>query len=116
MKNRAQFNSINNSTSETLNVKSSVPRWYILGPLLFFTNIYDMHLVTEHADMHHFADNTSLLHGHKSIKKINQIIVFEIKKIVHWFRANKISLNSHKIEITFSNLRKKRLQKILIFE
>ena len=115
MKNRAQFNSINNSTSETLNVKSSVPRWYILGPLLFFTNIYDMHLVTEHADMHHFADNTSLLHGHKSIKKINQIIIFEIKKIVHWFRANKISLNSHEIEITIFKSTEKKITKNLNF-
>ena len=75
-----------------------------------------MHLVTKHADMHHFADDTNLLYGHKSIKKINQITNFEIKKIVHWLRANKISLNSSKTEIIISNLRKKRLRKILIFE
>ena len=93
------FTSINNSASETHNVKSGVPQGSILGPLLFLIHINDMHLVTEHADMHHFADNTSLLYGHKSIKKINQIINFEIKKIVHWLRANKISLNSSKPEI-----------------
>ena len=75
-----------------------------------------MHLVREHANMHHFADDTSLFYGHKSIKKINQIIYFETKKIVHWLRANKISLNSRKQKLSFSNLRKKRLQKILIFE
>ena len=115
MKNRAQFTSINNSTSETLNVKSSVPQGYILRPLLFLTYINDMHLVTEHTDMHHFADNTSLLYWHKSIKKINQIIIFEIKKIVHWFRANKISLNSHKIEITIFKSTEKKITKNLNF-
>ena len=69
LKNRTQFTLINNSTSETLNVKSGVPQGSILGPLLFFIYINNMHLITEHADMHHFADDTSLLYGHKSIKK-----------------------------------------------
>ena len=71
----------------------------ILGPPLFLIYINDMHLVTEHVDMHDFADDTSSLHGHKSIKKIiNKFINFEIKKILHWLRANKISLNSSKTE------------------
>ena len=39
---------------------------------------------------------------------------FEMKKVGHWFKANKISLNSSKTEIIiFSNVGKK---KILIFE
>ena len=77
--------------SETLNVKSGVSQGSILGPLLFLVYINVMHLVTEHADMHRFADDTILLYGHKSIKKVNQIINLKIKKIEHWLRANKIS-------------------------
>ena len=42
-----------------------------------------MHLVTARADTHHFSEKTSLLYGHNSIKKINQIMNFEMKKIVH---------------------------------
>ena len=43
-----------------------------------------MHQVTEYAGMEHFADDRRLLYGHKSIKKINQII-----KIVDWLRQIK---------------------------
>ena len=74
-----------------------------------------MHLVTEQAEMHHFADNTSLLYGHKSFRKINQIINFEIKKIVHWLRANKISLTSGKTENIIFKSKKKKITKNLNF-
>ena len=116
MKKRTQFTSINNSVSETLNVKSGVPQGSILGPLLFLIYINDMHLVTEHADMHHFADDTSLLYGHLSIKKVNKIINLEIKKILHCLRANKISLNSSKTEIIIFKSKKKKITKNLNFQ
>ena len=44
----------------------------------------------------------------------NQIINFDIKKIVHWLRANKISLNNSKAEIIF-NSKKKKITKNLNF-
>ena len=103
--------SINNSTSETLNVKSCLPQGSIPGLLLFLIYINDMHLVTEHAYMHHFAEATRLLYGHKSIKKINQIINFKIKKIVRWLRANKVPLSSSKTEIVIFKSKKKKITK-----
>ena len=115
MKNKTQFTSINNPTSETLNVRSGVPQGSILGPLLFLIYINNMHLVTEHANMHHFGDDTSLLYEHKSIKKINQIINFEMKKIVHWVGASKISLNSSKTEIIIFKSKKNKITKNLNF-
>ena len=111
LKNRTQFTSINNPTSETLHVKSGVPQGSILGPLLFLINVKDMYLVTEHADMYHFGDNTSLLYRHKSIKKMNQIINFEIKRIAHWLIVNKISLNSTKTETIIFKFKKKKISK-----
>ena len=67
--------------------------------------------------MHHFTDNTSLFYGHKSIKKkINQIINFEIKKILHWLKGNIISLNSSKTEIIVFNSKKKKITKNLNFQ
>ena len=76
-----------------------------------------MVVVIEHANMHYFADYRSLLYGeHKSIKKINQIINFEIRKIVHWLRASKISLNSSKTEIIIFKSKKKKIRKNINFQ
>ena len=103
MNNRTQFTSINNSTSKSLDVKSGVPQGSILGALLFYIFFNGMHLVTEYADIYHFADNISLLYGHKSVKKTNQII-------------NKISLNSSKTEIIIFKSKKKKITKNLNFQ
>ena len=57
-----------------------------------------MHIVTEHAVMHHFADNTNLFQKNQSNHK------FRNKKFVNWLRANKVSLNSSKTEIIIFKL------------
>ena len=61
-------------------------------------NISDLHEVTKHAEVHDFVDDTNLLYSSKSLKDINQKINFELKNIVHCLRANKISLNTKKME------------------
>ena len=64
---------------KTLNIKSGVTQRCLLEPLLFLSYINGMHLITEHADMHHFFFCTNVLYEHKSIKKINRIINLEKK-------------------------------------
>ena len=49
-------------------------------------------------------------------KKMNQIINFEIKKILHWLKGNIISLNSSKTEIIVFNSKKKKITKNLNFQ
>ena len=44
--------------------------------------------------MHHFADDTNLLHFNSSIKKLNRLVNLEIKHLSVWLNANKISLNA----------------------
>ena len=41
-----------------------------------------------------FADDT-ILYAAKSLRKLNQRINFDLKNIVEWLRANRISLNGH---------------------
>ena len=49
----------------------------------------------------HFADDRNIIYRHKSLRKINQRINYDLKNIVEWLRANKIALNTDKTEIVF---------------
>ena len=69
----------------------------------------------KHAEIHHFADDTNLLYSSKSLKDINQKINFELKNIVHWLRANKISLNTKKTEIVLFRAQKTIIKKNMNF-
>ena len=112
---RHQYVSIKNSISETFTNKHGVPQGFVLGTLLFLIYVNDIHQVTKHADLHHFADDSNLLYSSKSLKEINQKINFELKNIVHWLRANKISLNTKKKEIVFSRAQKTIIKKNMNF-
>ena len=57
--------------------------------------------------MHHFADDTNLLYNSKSLKDINKKVNFELKNIVHWLRANKISLNTSTTDLILFKSEKK---------
>ena len=58
-----------------------------------------MNRVIQHSEMHHLTDDTNLLYSSNSMKKINRYINHNLKLTVHWFRANRISLNVDKTEI-----------------
>ena len=103
---RRQFVEINNARSETLINEYGVPQGSVLGPLLFLIYINDLHNATNYSDIHHFADDTNLLYSSKSLKDINKKINFDLKNIVHWLRANKISLNTSKTEIILFRTKK----------
>ena len=108
---RRQFVEINNAQSETLFNKYGVPQGSVLRPLLFLIYINDIHSATNYSDIHHFADDTNLLYSSKSLKDINKKINFDLKNIVHWLRANKISLNTSKTEIILFRTKKNRYRK-----
>ena len=56
--------------------------------------INDLNTTIKHCKVHHFVDDTDLLHINDSIKKLNKDVNSELKNLINWFNANKISLMS----------------------
>ena len=97
--NRKQHTIINVVSSSFLSITHGVPQGSVLGPLLFLSYINDLNHVVKHSTVHHFPDVTNLLYSSFSLKLINKCINHDLKLIVHWLRANRISLNVNKTEI-----------------
>ena len=49
--------------------------------------------------VYHFADDTNLFCQSNSVKKLKPLVNADLKHLVNWFNANKISLNVKKTEI-----------------
>ena len=105
--NRQQFVSINGFESEKTFVKHGVPQGSVLGPLLFLIYINNLHLAIKYSQVHHFADDTNLLHFNNSLKNLSKKVNLDLKFLYSWLVANKISLNAGKTEyIIFKHPRK----------
>ena len=58
--------------------------------------------------MHHFTDDTNLLYLGKSIKKHNKLVNYDLKNLLYWLNANKISLNAKKTELVIFKSKRKQ--------
>ena len=81
-----------------MKVTFGVPKGSILGPLLFTLYINDMHNAFTKCLVHHFADDTNLLFAHKNPAVIQKVLNKELRQLVEWLRANRLSLNADKTE------------------
>ena len=74
------------------------PQGSCLGPLLFLIYINDLHQSIEYCNMILFADDTTLVHGHKSLKYLKWMIEEDLKRMTDWFNANLLTINLNKTE------------------
>ena len=112
---RMQFTSINRTQSDKRELKYGVPQGSVLGPLLFILFINDLHKVVEFSTVHHFADDTNMLLIKKSLQKMNKFINRDLKLVVEWIRANKLSLNTSNMELVIFKSRHTKITKHLNF-
>ena len=67
-------------------------------PAIFIIYINDLNQAIKFCKVHHFADDTNLLCLSNSIKKLNRLVNADLKCLVNWLNANKISLNVKKLK------------------
>ena len=99
LSNRKEFASINGYNSGLAKINCSIPQGFVLGRLLILLYINDLNQGIKFCKVHHFADDTDLLHLDKSIKKLNKLVSFDLKNLLYWLNGNKILLNVKKTEL-----------------
>ena len=112
---RMQFTTVSKCQSGKKYLMYGVPQGSVLGLLLFIVFINDLHKSVEFSSVHHFADDTNLILTDKSMKKINKHINRDLKLVVQWIRANKLSLNTSKTELVIFKPKNKIISKHLNF-
>ena len=86
------------------------PSKIVLGPILFLLYINDLNQAIKFCKVHHFADDTNLLCLSNSIKKLNKLVNADLKHLVNWLNANKISLNVKKTEMVIFKSKQKKFE------
>ena len=108
---RKQFRSVYGHAFDEASIEHGVPQGSVLGSLLFFICINDLNYTIKLCKVHHFADDTNLVHFSKSVNKLNnKYIDIDIKSLTNSLNANKISLNFKKTELVISKHKKKKLE------
>ena len=110
LSNRFQYVSINGYKSGLAAINCGVPQGSVLGRLLFLLYINDLNQAIKSCKVHHFADDTNLLCFSSSIKKLNKQVNADLKHLVNWLNANKISLNVKKTEMVIFKSKQRKLE------
>ena len=96
LKDRKQYVSFNEQSSELLINNSGVPQGSVLGPLLFLIYINDLPNISEILNFYLFADDTNIYYDSNSLQDIEQTINKELQKLHLWLNVNRLSLNIDK--------------------
>ena len=110
LSNSSQYVSINGYESGLAAINFGVPQGSVLGPLLFLLYINDLNQAITFCKVHCCADDANLLCLGNSIKKLNKLVNADLKRLVNWLNANKISLNVKKTEMVIFKSKQKKFQ------
>ena len=99
------------SDSQTVNY--GTPQGSCLGPLIFLIFVNDMQLHLNDVESVQFADDTTILFGHRNLNYLKYCLERELEILSDWFRANKLTLNVDKsVFMVFSRSGKCDIQEL----
>ena len=87
LSNKKQHVSINGHKSSLTSVLFGEPQGSVLAPFLSLIYLNDLNQATKFCNVHHFADDTNLLHFNKSIAKLNKLVNQGMKNL--WLIAKR---------------------------
>ena len=80
------------------NIEYGTPQGSCLGPLLFLVFINDIHTSITYSSSILFADDTTILHGHRNLRYLKWCVEEDMRGLLDWFRANQLTMNLEKTE------------------
>ena len=96
LSNRTQYVHCNNVNSSVLDMTCGVPQGSVLGPTLFLMYVNDMINCIKYSKLQLFADDTITSLSGRNLHVLFNLLKQEIKNMMRWFMANKLSLNFDK--------------------
>ena len=115
LSNRTQRTKFSTVTSEVANVTSGVPKWSILGPILFI--IFTNDLITAFKNQTHvvsYADDTQLLEVGKTPEEVKKKLEETIEIAQEWYKNDSLMSNPLKTEILIFRSNKGKKHNLLI--
>ena len=113
LSNRNQYVSVNGHTSEQLSIRHGVPQGSVLGPLLFLIFINDLPKVSKFLNFYLFADDTNIYYESSDLLNIQKIVNRELRKVRKWLEANRLGLNTDKMNFVLFHSSQRNLLNIL---
>ena len=100
---RTQTTQIAGHISNRASISFGVPQGSVLGPLLFFLYVNDIHRCATKLKFYLFADGTNILFAEKNLKVTETVVNTELCKLYDWITSNKLTLNISKSNFVIFN-------------
>ena len=101
--------------SELKPIDCGVGQGTILGPLVLIIMLNDLYSALKYCKVIGFADDTTIYHVYHNIVVLQARVKHDLRILIDWFMANKLSLNQNKtVFMFFSNNRVDAFDNIIV--